>query len=183
MTKVVRFLPDDVSIAVEEGENLLAAAAKAGVYVHAFCGGDGVCGKCKMKIKEGELPREQAQNLKASEYKEGIRLACQTPVVSDMVVEVPEEVNKEGKVLKRKPITTRSISARSLDEIIGKWAVNPPVEKRFLKLDPPTAEDNTADLHRLQRALQKSFGGEQKAITYDHPEMLQENSAFVLSLH
>ena len=174
MTNVVRFLPDNVEIAVEQGENLLAAAAKAGVYIHAYCGGDGVCGKCKVKIKEGELSSEQAQNLKADEYEQGIRLACQTSVISDMVVEIPEEVNKEGKVLKRKPITTRAISARSLDELIGTWTINPPVEKRFIKLDPPTSEDNTADLQRLQRALQKSCGGENKAITYDHPEMLQE---------
>jgi uncharacterized 2Fe-2S/4Fe-4S cluster protein (DUF4445 family) len=174
MTNVVRFLPDNLEIAVEQGENLLAAAAKAGVYINAYCGGDGVCGKCKVKIKEGELPSEQAQNLEAAEYEQGIRLACQTPVISDMVIEIPEEVNKEGKVLKRKPKTTRAISARSLDDLIGTWGVNPPVEKRFLKITPPSADDNVSDLQRLQHALQKECDGEIKAMTYDHPEMLQE---------
>jgi len=174
MTNVVRFLPDNVEIVVEQGENLLAAAAKAGVYINAYCGGDGVCGKCKVKIKEGELPSEQVQHLKDAEYEQGIRLACQTPVTSDMVIEIPEEVNKEGEVLKRKPKTTRAISARSLDDLIGTWQVNPPVEKRFLKITPPSIDDNTSDLQRLQRALQKDFGDEIKALTYDHPEMLQE---------
>ena len=54
MSKEVHFLPDDVKITVEDDENLLAAAATAGVYIHAYCGGDGVCGKCKCKIEEGE---------------------------------------------------------------------------------------------------------------------------------
>lgn len=174
MTNVVRFLPDDAEIRVEKGENLLAAAAKAGVYIHAYCGGDGVCGKCKVKIKEGDVSSDHSQKLKASEHEQGMRLACQTFVTSDMVVEIPEEVNKEGKVLKRKPKTTRAISARSLDDLIGTWDVNPPVEKRFLKIAPPTAEDNISDLQRLQRALQKDYGGEMKAMTYDHPEMLRE---------
>ncbi|MBC8317578.1 MAG: DUF4445 domain-containing protein [Desulfobulbaceae bacterium] len=174
MTNVVRFLPDDAEIRVEKGENLLAAAAKAGVYIHAYCGGDGVCGKCKVKIKEGDVSSDHSQKLKASEHEQAMRLACQTFVTSDMVVEIPEEVNKEGKVLKRKPKTTRAISARSLDDLIGTWDVNPPVEKRFLKIAPPTAEDNISDLQRLQRALQKDYGGEMKAMTYDHPEMLRE---------
>jgi NADH dehydrogenase/NADH:ubiquinone oxidoreductase subunit G len=36
MAKTVRFLPDDVTLTVGEGENLLSAAANAGVYIHAF---------------------------------------------------------------------------------------------------------------------------------------------------
>ena len=53
MPKTVHFLPDDVKVTVEEGENLLNIAANAGVYIHAFCGGEGVCGKCKVRIEEG----------------------------------------------------------------------------------------------------------------------------------
>ena len=173
MSKTVTFLPDNATITVDDGENLLAAAAKAGVYIHAYCGGDGVCGKCKVKVKEGDVGAGGVQHLNAEEVKQDIRLACQASVESDLVIEIPEAVSKDGKALKRKPKTTRAISARSLDALIGKWDVSPPVEKRCVKLDPPTMDDNTPDLQRLLRAIK---GGcfECKEPTYDHPEMLRE---------
>ncbi|OKY76149.1 MAG: ferredoxin [Desulfobulbaceae bacterium DB1] len=173
MGKKVTFLPDRTTITVEDGENLLAAAAGAGVYLHAYCGGDGVCGKCKVKIVEGEVAADRGQHLKSTEYDQGIRLACQASVVSDVVVEIPAQMGKDGKALRRKPKTTRAISARSLEALIGKWDVDPPVEKRFLKLDPPSLEDNVPDLQRLLRAIRKGCY-ECKEPTYDHPEMLKE---------
>ncbi|MFZ5762211.1 MAG: ASKHA domain-containing protein [Thermodesulfobacteriota bacterium] len=170
--KTITFLPDNVSVQAEAGENLLAAAAKAGIFIQASCGGDGVCGKCKVRIESGEVRSEKA-NLKAEEFDKGIRLACQTSVVGDVIVRIPEQVSKNGKSLKAKPKTTRAISARSLDHLIGSWQVAPPVEKRFLKLDPPTLEDNVPDLQRLMRAIKKKCHDCAEP-TYDHPELLME---------
>ena len=170
--KTITFLPDNVTTEVEEGENLLAAAAKAGVYIHAYCGGDGVCGKCKVKLESGEA-RALKGRLKNEEYEQGMRLACQTSVVSDLVVRIPDEVSADGKPLKRKPITTRAISARALDALTGSWQVDPPVEKRFLKLDPPSLEDNIPDMQRLMRAIRQRCH-DCKDPTYDHPELLRE---------
>ncbi len=173
MAKTVHFLPDDVTVTVEEGENLLNVAANAGVYIHAFCGGDGVCGKCKVKIEQGEVAATQATQLKNEEIEQGFRLACQSKVVTDLVVQIPETIRKDGKKLKRKPKTTRSISARSLDGLIGSWDVEPPVEKRFFSLSKPTIEDNVSDLQRLTRAISKGCPECQEP-SYDHPELLQE---------
>ncbi len=173
MKKTIHFLPDNVKIEVEEGENLLGAAAEAGVYINAFCGGDGVCGKCKIKIEQGAVATEQTGKIKKAEFDQGLRLACKSHVESDVVVRVPEEISADGKALKRKPKTTRSISARSLEALIGTWQVDPPVEKRFLKLKPPTTEDNVSDFHRMLRAIKKSCH-DCKEPSYDHPELLQE---------
>ena len=173
MSKKITFLPDKTTITVDDGENLLTAAATAGVYIHAFCGGEGVCGKCKVKIREGTVASGRAQHLKAEEYAQGMRLACQATVVSDLVVEVSDAMGKDGRSLKRKPKTTRAISARSLESLIGKWDVDPPVEKRFLKLDPPSLDDNVPDLQRLLRGIRKGCH-DCKEPTYDHPEMLRE---------
>jgi len=173
MKKTVHFLPDNVKINVEDGENLLNVAANAGVYIDAFCGGDGVCGKCKIRIEQGEVAATQATKLKRAEIEEGFRLACQSKVVTDLVVKVPEIIDKDGKKLKRKPKTTRSISARSLKKLIGTWQVDPPVEKRFLKLKPPSLDDNVSDFQRLLRTIKKSCH-ECKEPSYDHPELLQE---------
>ena len=173
MAKTVHFLPDDVKITVEEGENLLNVAANAGVYIHAFCGGEGVCGKCKVQIEQGEVSATQATQLKTAEIEQGFRLACQSKVITDLVVQIPETIRKDGKKLKRKPKTTRSISARSLGDLIGDWDVEPPVEKRFFSLSKPTIEDNISDLQRLTRAISKGCP-ECQMPSYDHPELLQE---------
>jgi len=173
MAKTVHFLPDDVKTTVEEGENLLNVAANAGVYIHAFCGGEGGCGKCKVKIEQGQVAATQATQLKSAEIEQGFRLACQSKVVSDLVVQIPETIRKDGKKLKRQPKTTRSISARSLDDLIGGWDVDPLVEKRFFALSRPTIEDNVSDLQRLIRAISKGCP-ECQAPSYDHPELLQE---------
>jgi len=173
MTKTVHFVPDDIKVSVEGGDNLLNVAANAGVYIHAFCGGEGVCGKCKVKIEQGEVAATQATQLKSSEIEQGYRLACQSKVTSDLVVQIPETIRKDGKKLKRKPKTTRSISARSLDDLIGGWDVDPLVEKRFFTLSRPTIEDNVSDLQRLTRAISKGCP-ECRTPSYDHPELLKE---------
>ncbi|NTV13321.1 MAG: DUF4445 domain-containing protein [Desulfobulbaceae bacterium] len=168
MSHNIHFLPDNVTIQVEEGENLLAAAANAGVYIHAYCGGDGVCGKCKCKIDAGE-----ANISGPAADKQGFRLACQTKVGGDITVSIPEVVSKDGRSLKRKPKTTHAISARSMAALVGEWHLDPPVEKRFLKLDPPSIEDNVPDLQRLLRAIRKGCYDCAEP-TYDHPELLRE---------
>ena len=49
----VRFLPDGHETTVEEGKTLLEAARGANVYVGAICGAEGICGKCRVIIREG----------------------------------------------------------------------------------------------------------------------------------
>jgi len=173
MSYTVKFQPDNVTITVDEGENLLAAAANAGVYVPAYCGGDGVCGRCKVRIVEGEVQADGSHMLKSEEHAQGWRLACGAVVASDLVVEVPEEISGKGKISKRKPKTTRSISANSMAGLVGKWDVDPPVQKRFIKLDPPTMDDNVSDLSRLLRGIKQGCY-DCKIPTYDHPELLQD---------
>ncbi|MBU4118174.1 MAG: 2Fe-2S iron-sulfur cluster binding domain-containing protein, partial [Proteobacteria bacterium] len=95
MKKTVTFLPDNIVIEVDNGENLLSAAAKAGVFIQASCGGDGVCGKCKIKVEQGEVAANKAMQLKGDEHAAGFRLACQSSVIEDLVVFVPAATSKD----------------------------------------------------------------------------------------
>ncbi|BCO10750.1 ferredoxin [Desulfolithobacter dissulfuricans] len=172
MKHTITFQPDNITVTVDQGENLLAAAANAGVYVHAFCGGDGVCGKCKVIVEEGEVRADKA-TLKKEEWDQGYRLACQATVMSDLVVRIPEITTAGGRALKRKPKTTRTISARSLDTLIGKWDVDPPVAKLYLELDPPTMDDNISDMQRVMRGIRQALPDTPEP-SYDHPELIKE---------
>jgi uncharacterized 2Fe-2S/4Fe-4S cluster protein (DUF4445 family) len=171
MKQTVRFLPDNITVTVEQGDNLLSAAAAAGVYISAYCGGDGVCGKCRVHVDQGEVYSDRS-TLKKEEWDRGMRLACQSSVKTDLVVTIPERTTEGRKALKGKPKTTRTISARSLEKLIGTWRVDPPVTKLYLELNPPTMQDNISDMQRVMRGFKSARPGELEP-TYDHPELIR----------
>ncbi|WP_446009892.1 ASKHA domain-containing protein [Candidatus Electrothrix sp.] len=172
MKHTITFLPDNITTTVDKGENLLNAAAQAGVYIHANCGGDGVCGKCKVLINKGEVRSEKA-NLKQEDWDKGYRPACQSTVESDLEVTIPEMTTKSGRTLKRRPRTTRTVSAKTLDSLIGSWEIKPPVRKLYLELDPPSMEDNIADMDRVLCGIKQAFPDHEGEPSYDHPELIK----------
>lgn len=172
MKHTITFLPDNITATVRKGDNLLDAAAEAGVYVHAYCGGDGVCGKCKVIVSKGEVRSDKA-NLKQEDWDKGYRLACLSTVESDLEVTVPEMTTKSGKALKRKPKTTRTVSAKALDSLIGQWDIEPPVSKLYLELEPPTMDDNISDMQRVMRGIKKALPDVGREPSYDHLELIK----------
>ena len=51
----VTVLPHNRKIEVETGTNLIRVAMDAGIHINASCGGEGVCGKCRVILEDGEL--------------------------------------------------------------------------------------------------------------------------------
>ena len=92
----IHFNPDNIDISVPEGENLLKAALAAGVHINAACGGNGVCGTCKVLISKGQVESTRSEKLSLEEYEQGYRLACQSRVLTDLVVEISVESRLEG---------------------------------------------------------------------------------------
>ncbi len=171
MKHTITFQPDSITVSAEKGDNILDLAAASGAYINAYCGGDGVCGKCKIQITKGAVEAEKA-NLSQAEWEQGFRLACQCSVIADAEILIPETTKATKKSLKRKPKTTRTISARSLGTLIGTWAVDPPVTKLYLELPPPTLEDNISDMQRVMRGI-KQVLPDPREPSYDHPELIK----------
>jgi ferredoxin, 2Fe-2S len=70
-------------------ENLMFFLQAKGVPVASSCLGDGICGKCRMKVT-GALPEATAleeETSKRNKITEDQRLACQIEIQSDLVVE------------------------------------------------------------------------------------------------
>ena len=63
MTYTIKFLPQNSTIEVKENESLIRAAMEAGVHINASCGGTGVCGKCRVRIEEGEVAGGVSEHL------------------------------------------------------------------------------------------------------------------------
>ncbi|GAB4266038.1 ASKHA domain-containing protein [Deferrisoma sp.] len=152
----VRFEPDGVSIDVyREAENLLRVAMVAGVHVNASCGGAGTCGKCKVRILEGEYRSKPSSKLSQDEWAKGYRLACQTEILGDLVVEVPVESRYEKDVLGRRP--EHVLRAAKFQREYEGIAPEPAVAKYYVELPPPTADNNMSDMGRLGQALKREY--------------------------
>ena len=80
----------DLTIEAADGANVLEVARNAGISIDAPCGGAGTCGKCRLKLLEGEVEGGKNKR-KPQEYNEGWRLACQSTVVGDVHFMVPAE--------------------------------------------------------------------------------------------
>ncbi len=79
---------------VEDGQTILDAALRAGIYLpHACC--HGLCGTCKIQVQDGEIDHGEASTFALMEYEreEGMCLACVSTLESDVVIEA--EVDEE----------------------------------------------------------------------------------------
>ena len=136
----------------------MEAALAAGVHINATCGGQGVCGKCGVIIKAGEVESEKTEKIEEDKYKKGWRQACKTSVVSDCTVQIPVE----SRGLKRPLVqqlemgkAERNISVLHDIPLAQGWQVDPMALKVPLKLNAPTVQDNVSDLTRFSMGMRQ----------------------------
>ena len=171
----IRFLPEGRETTIEQGKTLLEAARKAGVYVGLVCAGEGVCGKCRVIVREGEVEGESTEFLTRDEIRRGYVLACQVTPRTDLVVEVPPESRLAGYVgIGEESARFRDFAHRLPHRPVTQLA--PLVEKHFLTLPEPTLEDPTADQERLLAAVGSRHPGPLQMglkITRELPRLLR----------
>lgn len=92
MTYEVTIEPTGDTIEVEEGQTLLDAALRAGIYLPHACG-HGLCGTCKIEVLEGDIDHGAASPfaLMDMEREEGKCLACCATPRSDLTIEADIE--------------------------------------------------------------------------------------------
>ncbi|MHC1724500.1 MAG: ASKHA domain-containing protein [Syntrophobacteraceae bacterium] len=167
MTKQVTFVPYGIKVQVEDGGNLLRAALDAGVHIDASCGGEGVCGKCKVIVESGEVDTAYPELLSAAERAKGFHQACQARVKSDVIVRIPTSSLLDGRSLaRRRPKLSLRPAPIDLDELRRAGLYNPAFQKRFVKLPPPTPSNNICDLSRLEEGLARQHGLEKVTLDY-----------------
>ena len=141
------------------GITLLEAAQEMGVDIEAICGQQKLCGKCKVIIQEGYFERfgivsgmdhlsplteEEERLLAVEERKDHYRLACAAVIQGDLLVFVPEE-SRATQQLVRKESRLQQIPC------------DPALRRYYVELPPATLADPTADLERLEQALQNQY--------------------------
>ncbi len=153
---LVHFSPSGLKVEVEKGTILLDAAHKVGLYLSSVCGGDGYCGKCKVAIDEGQFQTKPTGLLTADEVRDNVVLACQTKVLSDLMVTVPtSHALDTGRIL-------IDSDAHRFSEMKGSgqgatFPFDPLVRKLYVEMTPPSVQDHTADHERLYMAIRKQI--------------------------
>jgi len=146
---VVTFEPDGKKVRVKVGTTVLQAAKEAGINIRSECGGRGVCGKCKVIIRDmgavSYISNTERKLLSQREIEEGYRLSCQAIILKDVVVMVPLESR----------IAVRKIEVYGFERRVE---LNPLLRKVYVELKEPTLSDVKPDLERLLEAVEGKLG-------------------------
>ena len=127
---------------------LLDAARALGVALTSDCGGQGICGQCRVQLIEGELSEvaEAEQGLlTAEDLAAGYRLACTAYPLSDCKLAVPPE----------------SLSAPMRVQVAGIEAavdLAPAVRSYLVQMEAPTLHAAQADAANLLARLRSVYG-------------------------
>jgi uncharacterized 2Fe-2S/4Fe-4S cluster protein (DUF4445 family) len=150
----VTFYPDNKSVEAEKGSHLLSCAISAGVYINSSCGGDGVCGRCRVIIKKGDVQTQATGKISEGERKKGYVLACLSTVHTNAEVEIPAGARLG---LERMNVYAKSEEIESGESVTGEdiFLHSPLATKLYLELPRPTQSDRLSDLERLYRAICK----------------------------
>jgi uncharacterized 2Fe-2S/4Fe-4S cluster protein (DUF4445 family) len=134
---------------VPTGTTITEAAQLAGVEIHHPCGGQGRCGRCVVKVKEGKVRQRSSQRLTSNDIEQGYALACQTVIESDVSVYVPPQEKVERRLV-------TDLTARKVEVPVGYTFKQHQTTQRFnLSLSPPSMEDQTDDWSRIKRGLRE----------------------------
>lgn len=145
---LVSFEPLDIRIECPKGSLLSDIAFNAGVELVSVCGNQGLCGKCLVRILNGLVspPTEaEGEHLDPLKIAQGYRLACQTRVLQDVRVLVPQESYQK----------TRRLEISGIE---GPVSFEPVVQEYSIDLSLPSLQDPRSDWTRLKEELTRRTG-------------------------
>ena len=159
-----------VVIECNAGDNLLELARRANVAIDAPCSGNGSCGKCRVKLIEGELETIPSRHITAEEYEAGWRLSCNCKVQSDCVVFVPDIASAYQSRMKTADLSSpkeiaifeecqENLRASGIEFVNSFRSV-------VVEMDEPTLDDTMPDNERLTWAIQSALGVENVKIPF-----------------
>jgi uncharacterized 2Fe-2S/4Fe-4S cluster protein (DUF4445 family) len=146
---------------VLEGKTIIEVSRELGVEIESLCGGVRNCGKCKIKLVEGDLSPftdEESKFITDSERAEGYRLSCVAQIKGDVLIYIPEESRADEQVV-RKAATEKPIELK------------PAITLYSVELIPPSLHDPLGDFDRLKKTLSERYHLHHLEI--DYPALLK----------
>ena len=170
--KVTFQIENSAPVVVEcaAGDNLLELARRANVAIDAPCSGNGSCGKCRVKLIEGQLDTIPSRHISEAEFAEGWRLSCNCKVLSDCVVFVPDIASAYRSRMKTADLSSPQEIAIFEETKAGLLASGINFSNNFrsvvISMAEPTLDDTMPDNERLTWALQEALGVERVEIPF-----------------
>ena len=170
--KVTFQIENSAPVVVEcaAGDNLLELARRANVAIDAPCSGNGSCGKCRVKLIEGQLDTIPSRHISEAEFAEGWRLSCNCKVQSDCVVFVPDIASAYRSRMKTADLSSPQEIAIFEETKAGLLASGINFSNNFrsvvISMAEPTLDDTMPDNERLTWALQEALGVERVEIPF-----------------
>ena len=159
-----------VIIACNAGDNLLELARRANVAIDAPCSGNGSCGKCRVRLVEGELESVQTRHLTDEEYAEGWRLSCYSKVLGDCTVFVPDIASAYQSRMKTADLSSPQevVIFQECQEQLHASGIRfeNPFRAVVLHLPVPSLEDTMPDNERLSWGIRDALGVERVEIPF-----------------
>ena len=172
MPKVVFQIEGGKPIAVDcnVGDNLLELARRANVAIDAPCSGNGSCGKCRIKLVEGELESYPSRHISDEEYAEGWRLSCSSKVVGNCTVFVPDIASAYQSRMKTADLSSPKEIAIFKSTEANLRASGIQFTNNFrsavIAMAEPSPEDTMPDIERLTWAVEEALGVEKVEVPF-----------------
>jgi phenol hydroxylase P5 protein len=123
MSYEITIEPLGQTVPVREGQTVLDACLRAGVWLPHACG-HGLCATCKVQVLEGEVDHGEASNFALMDFErdDGKLLACCATAQSDLVIEADIDEDPDARILPLRDHAARVVEARMLTPTIrGLW--------------------------------------------------------------
>ena len=176
-----------VTVDCNVGDNLLELARRANVAIDAPCSGNGSCGKCRIKLVEGELESSPSRHISDEEYAEGWRLSCSSKVVGNCTVFVPDIASAYQSRMKTADLSSPQEVAifDACQSQLKQSGIHFTNQFRavVVTMAEPSLDDTMPDNERLTWALEEALGVEKVEIPFcvmvKLAHVLRENSFHV----
>ena len=129
MTQQLTIEPLGATIDVEDGQTILDAALRQGIYIPHACG-HGLCGTCKVQVSDGEVDHGAANPFALMDFErdEGKTLACCATLQSDATIEADIEEDPDARII---PVRDFATTVAAIDDL------TPTIKGITLQLDEP----------------------------------------------
>ena len=136
-------IPDDLWLKASYGQTIFEALQKSDINLESDCGGMGKCGKCKVHVLSslGPPSKEAIELLSRQEIKQGVRLACRTPMYTDVLIQIgvidPDQEYYQILKTGERPL----------------MYFDPLIQKRLVSLPPEARDQGISYLDRIKLVL------------------------------
>ena len=153
------FTPSGIRGRVKKGTTILEAAQKLSVDLNSICGARGRCSKCQVELTFGEFSKLNIRSKETSvserneteiiyrnkfHLSEERRLGCQTKILGDLVVDVPEDSQIHKQIIKK-------------ETNLRDFSLNTSVKAFYVQVSEPQLDSLESDFERLKISLKDDW--------------------------